>query len=179
MSKGPQEQKFSDMNTGYVGNKKFVDPKLKALLSQECHSNLKLFTFDERVERMFTKIKTNAIRHKSNFKSVEYELDAQVTQFMKERKKRLNEQTVRESMQRQGVKPYPERGALEDPAEDRARKNAEEREINEGRLRALLERLEVQQANYDPDCIDLCIPYAEVLPKDVYKELVQDEDKVS
>ena len=52
-----------------------IDPRFKALLSQECHSNLKQLSFDERVERMFTKIKANAVRHKSNFKNVDYDLD--------------------------------------------------------------------------------------------------------
>lgn len=74
--------------------KHLVDPKLKALLGQECHSNLKMPNFEERVERMFTKIQTNTARHKNDFENVEYELGLQVSRFMKDRNARLKDKEL-------------------------------------------------------------------------------------
>ena len=69
--------------------------------------------------------------------------------------------------------------ALDDPKKERARKNAQLRVINEGRLKELFAKFEIKKASYDQDCMDLCIPYAEVRTNIEYKELVKDEDKVN
>ena len=61
-----------------------LDPTLKALVGKEVDPT-KEFTFDDRVKRMFTKLATNAVRHKNNFKNTNYDLDRKVIKFMKER----------------------------------------------------------------------------------------------
>lgn len=39
---------------------------------------------------MFTKLHTNAVRHKNNFKYTNYDLDRRMTTFMKTREERIN-----------------------------------------------------------------------------------------
>ena len=58
-----------------------MDPALRAAIGAQCHSvGKEALTFEERIKRLFTKIHTNAVRHKSNFKSMpNYDLDALVT----------------------------------------------------------------------------------------------------
>ena len=64
-----------------------LDKHLKSLvMSEPLLKGSKQLTFDERVERMYTKIQTNAVRHKSNFKGIEYDLDRQVVEFISNRK---------------------------------------------------------------------------------------------
>ena len=46
-------------------------------------------TFDERVTRVFSKLQTQAIRHKNDFKHTNYDLDQKITRFMNEREVRM------------------------------------------------------------------------------------------
>ena len=68
-----------------------LDPAIKALISKDDNQN-KEITFDERIDKMFKKLATNAVRHKNNFRHTNYDLDRKVTKFMKEREHRIFEE---------------------------------------------------------------------------------------
>ena len=67
----------------------------------------------------------------------------------------------------------------EDKKTEREQINLNAKEENEGRLKNMFEKFTIQKARYDDDCIDLCIPYAEVITNAEYYKLVKDDDKVS
>ena len=58
------------------------------MLAGSDYVNGKELSFDDKIERLFKKIGTNAMRHKNNFKHTNYELSQQVTAFMEERANR-------------------------------------------------------------------------------------------
>ena len=70
---------------------------------------------------------------------------------MKERNQRLSEEELQFMLKknRMSVKVEPEADALEDQDEERARKIAQLKELNEGRLRDLFEKCKIQKAKYD------------------------------
>ena len=68
---------------------------------------------------------------------------------------------------------------MNESSAERKRKNAFIRENNESRLRALFQKFPIHKAQYDEECMDLCIPYADVITNAKYKELVADEFKVN
>lgn len=82
---------FQTNKFGQRPHKAALDPSLRALIGDECHST-KTLEFNENLSRMFTKVQTNAVRHKNNFKGIEYDLDTKVTKFMAARESRLQEQ---------------------------------------------------------------------------------------
>ena len=52
----------------------FVEPGFKAMIGDKCHAS-KPITFEERVDRMFKKIKAGTANNTNNFKNTNYELD--------------------------------------------------------------------------------------------------------
>ena len=57
-----------------------LDPALRALVGDTLRNRSdKQYSFEERVERVFTKLHHQAVRHKTNFKNTDYDLDTQVT----------------------------------------------------------------------------------------------------
>ena len=42
----------------------------------------------------------------------------------------------------------------------------------------VFERFPTQKTSYDEDCMDLCVPFDQVVTKAKYNEIMQDSDKV-
>lgn len=55
--------------------------------------------FEEHVERIFKKIKTNALRHRLNFKNTNYDLDTKVSCFISGRDMYLQKVIARQNEQ--------------------------------------------------------------------------------
>ena len=130
---------------------------------------------------MFTKLQTNSIRHKTNFRGTDYDLDQQVVQFNQGRKARYQSIALKEKLEKQGFQIVEADlgGSEESMSEKRVKSNAFQREQNETQLKTLLHRYEAStQARYDHDCMDMCIPYAEVINNAEYRDLISDKDKV-
>lgn len=105
-----------------TGRRYKLDPALRAIISDNCHSSIKPVSYEDKIERMFKKAQRNAIRQRNNFKHIEYDLDQKVMDFMRQRRERLKERALQQMIEKTGVSdvqkdPY----ALSDPEKERHR----------------------------------------------------------
>ena len=152
---------------------------IKALVGKEVSVN-KEISFEDRINRMFTKLATNAVRHKNNFRHTNYDLDRKVTRFMKEREERL---AVEREMRRVKEEKIPVIASSDE--EDQVvgslerKPTAEEMMIEcERSLKRLFLMYPAGKTQYDEECMDLCIPYEEAISKDKYQEITGDSTNV-
>ena len=156
-----------------------LDPALRALVGDACHRSDKQYSFEERVERMFTKLHHQAVRHKTNFKNTDYDLDTQVTNFLDERNERIRRlEEHRKGQEGTATMPTADGDESENSSE-RKRNNIQRGKEHKCRLEELLERFRPEKATtYDEDCMDLCIPFEKIHSKGKYKEIVEEPAKV-
>ena len=88
-----------------------MDPGLQQMIGQSSREEAgRKHTFDERVERLYKKIYTNAHRHRANFKKIvaNYDLDSKVLNFLTEREMRDLKQMAKDSTHLTNLQPLPE-----------------------------------------------------------------------
>lgn len=101
---------------------------------------------------MFTKVQTNAVRHKNNFKGIEYDLDTKVTKFMELRENRMQDQAEKKREKDMDIN-YKTTDFDEDLTEEEVRvKNDEMKQ----RIKSLMR---IKSVKYDEDCLDICRPF--------------------
>ena len=158
-------------------NKLTLDPVLRALVGKEIEPT-KEITFEERVERMFSHMATNARRHKSNFKNTNYDLDRKVTKFMKERESRLYDEKEKKRVKDEKIAVVESSDDEAGGSSERAKKRlAEVQKCKQGLIK-LFEKYPAGKCQFDSECMDLCIPFDEPISKVKYQEITGDPNQV-
>lgn len=94
-----------------AGRPQPMDPELQQMIGQSSREEAgRKLSFDERVERMYKKIYTNAHRHRANFKKIvaNYDLDSKVLNFLTQREMRDLKQLARDTSHSMNLQPLPE-----------------------------------------------------------------------
>lgn len=152
-----------------------IDPALGRLLSDGGRkARLSKLTFEEHLNRMYSKIQSQAIINRVNFKNTNYDLDTQVSQFMSGREMRMMKEVARRREQEYAIDMVPPSDTEDSNAMTPAERAAEEKY----RLKELFAQFPMRKTRYDEDCLDMCIPGTEPISQAEYDDIVYDPMKV-